>query len=449
MRQLTTIAICLFYIFLAGFLATKASAQILVTGTVVDANGSPLPTANVLILNETDSALVKGAVTDKLGNYRIAGIRPGSYILSVSMVGFQTHEESIAFNESGDTDSDIGKIILRESIEQLGEIVTKARRPLYEQEIDRLVVNVQRSVTSSGSSALEVLEKSPGVQVNRQSNDISLNGKSGVIVMINDKNVRLPMETVITMLNGMSSANIDKIELITTPPAKYDAEGNAGIINIRMKEFSDLGHTGTLGTNIGFNSAETLGGNFAYSRRKEKLAFLLNYSVTYNNSEENMFGERFLDVDGFTQTIRSENFRDPITTVQNISVGFEYALTEKTDTELLLSGFQRKWDTSDISENLNHSAPGSLLILEQRINEENLWRNGIINFGLDHAFSEGRTFNFDLDYLYYKNNNPSTYQNEAITGTIPSNDPDAIKVEKETPINIWVSKLDYQHNLSP
>ncbi|GAA5520849.1 TonB-dependent receptor family protein [Aliifodinibius salicampi] len=438
----------LIYLFLVGFLTPEVVAQVQVNGTVVAADGLPLPSVNVMILNETDSALVKGAVTDDIGIYRMAGIQPGNYILSISMVGFRTHEEAISIYEPGDENFSIDKITLDESIEQLGEVVTTARRPLYEQEIDRLVVNVQRSVTSSGSTALEVLEKSPGVQVNRQSNDISLTGKSGVIVMINDKNVRLPLESVITMLNGMSAANIEKIELITTPPAKYEAEGNAGIINIQMKEYSDLGYTGSFGTNIGYSSAETLGGNFAFSRRKNKLAFLLNYSINYNNSEESMFSERFFTEDGFTQTIRSENFRDPITTVQNISMGFEYALTEKTDTELLLTGFQRKWDTSDVSESLDHSSPNSLLIMEQSINEKNLWRNGIINFGIDHVFSEDRTLNFDLDYLYYKNSNPSSYRLDVVTGDVSPNNADAINVEKETPINIWVSKLDYQHEVS-
>ncbi|MCW9708956.1 outer membrane beta-barrel family protein [Fodinibius salsisoli] len=444
-----TLPKCMIYLFFVGFLTTEVVAQVQVKGTVVDGEGLPLPSANVLILNETDSALVKGAISDELGNYQFLDINHGSYIISISMVGFKTHEELLLIEELNNEQFSIKKITLEESIEQLGEVVKTARRPLYEQEIDRLVVNVQRSVTSSGSSALEVLEKSPGVQVNRQSSDISLNGKSGVLVMINDKTVRLPLESIITMLNGMNAANIEKIELITTPPARYEAEGDAGIINIEMKEYSDLGYTGTLGTNVGYNSAETLGGNFAFSLRKKKLAFLLNYSINYNNSEEIMFGERFLTQDDFTQTIRSENFRDPITTVQNISVGFEYTLTEKTNADLLLTGFQRNWDTSDISETLDHSSPSSMLIMEQRINEKNLWRNGIVNFGVDHSFSEDRSLNFDLDYLYYKNSNPSTYRNEVITGNLSPTDPDAINVEKETPINIWVARLDYKHTISP
>lgn len=429
------------------FLHTKiATAQITITGVVLDETGSPLPTANIILLQPADSSVIKGAVTDNLGMYELNNIIPGRYLLSVSMVGFRRYVSDIF--QVNQTPISFDALNLEVSLEQMGEVVATARRPLYEQEVDRLVVNIQSSITSSGSSALEVLEKSPGVQVNRQSNELSLSGKSGVIVMINDKTVRLPLESVIAMLNGMSAANIEKIELITTPPARYEAEGNAGIINIKMKDYTDLGYTGTIGTEAGYNSAETLGGNFSFSTRKKRMAFLLNYSINYNNSEELMFSERFVTEGAFTQNVRSKNVRDPITTVQNFTAGVKYALSEKTDTELILTGFRRMWDTSDVSENLDHSGPGSLQIKEQRIQEENIWQNGILNFGIDHTFSENKSLNVDLDYMYYKNRNPSSYRIDVLTGITDPNDADAINVEKETPINIWVSKLDYQHTLS-
>ena len=380
------------------------------TGTVLDSDGNPLPTATVLILKESDSTLVKGTITDEHGSFRFTNIPDGSFLLKVSMIGFQTRHRS--FTASVDKrQSDLGEMKLSESIQQMGEIVATARKSLYEQKMDRLVVNVQRDITSSGSSALEVLEKSPGVQVNRQSNDISLNGKSGVIVMINDKEVRLPLESVITMLNGMSASNIDQIELMATPPAKYEAEGDAGIINIKMKKYSDLGYTGSVGTNAGFNSSETLGGNFSFSKRKQDFAYFVNYSINYNNSEELMFSERFLDDGSFLQTVRSNNFRDPTTTVQNISLGFEYALSDKTETEVLLTGFRRRWLTTDLAENFDHTSPGSAVMIEQNISEENLRNNAIINVGINHAFSSEKNLSFDFDYLYYKNRNPSTYKN--------------------------------------
>ena len=435
-------------LFIVVFLPVHAFAQVQIVGAVTEPDGSPIPSANVLILNPADSSLVKGAVTDNAGQFIIQNVQHGTYVLSISMIGFEGHESSIVLDDRIDGQLNLEKIMLQESLEQLGEIVATARRPLYEQQVDRLVINVQSRITTSGSSALEVLEKSPGVQLNRQSNNLSLNGKSGVIIMINDKAVRLPLEAVITMLNGMSSSNIEKIELITTPPARYDAEGNAGIINIRMKDYTDLGYTGTIGTDVGYNSAETLGGNFSFSSRMRRLALLLNYSITYNNSEEYMFSERFVTESGFTQNVRTENSRDPITAVQNFTAGIEYAITEDTDVELILTGYRRLWDTKDISENLNHASPSQLRTMEQRIQEKNLWQNGIINLGIDHAFRDDRSLNLDLDYLYYKNSNPSEYEIDVLSGNVDPNSADIINVEKETPLSFWVTKLDYQHGIS-
>ncbi|MDX1642358.1 MAG: carboxypeptidase-like regulatory domain-containing protein, partial [Balneolaceae bacterium] len=152
-----------------------AKAQGGVSGTVTDRNGSPLPTATVLLLNPADSSLVKGAITEDDGSYHFQNISPEIYILSVSMVGFKRH-----YSDSFKVENELVQrslVQLEESVEQLDQVAVTARRPLFEQKIDRLVVNVQRNITSSGNSTLEVLEKSPGILINRQSNSISLNGK--------------------------------------------------------------------------------------------------------------------------------------------------------------------------------------------------------------------------------------------------------------------------------
>jgi hypothetical protein len=175
-----------------------AEAQTSISGTILEENGSPLPTANVLLLQPEDSSVVKGAVTDNSGFYELTNISPGTYQLSVSMIGFHRYVSSVF--EVNQNSVDFDTITLRVSLEQMDEVNVTARRPLFEQKIDRLVVNVQSSITSSGSSVLQVLEKSPGIQVNRQSNTISMSGKTGVRVMINDKFVQLPIDAVVQML---------------------------------------------------------------------------------------------------------------------------------------------------------------------------------------------------------------------------------------------------------
>lgn len=432
-------------ILLSVLISVDARAQHDVSGSVLDARGETLPSATVLLLHSADSALVKGGITDQNGIFLFKDIPPGTYFLSISMVGFSTHFSS-PFKLTCDHVSPA--VRLEESIEQLGEVSVTARRQLYEKKVDRLVVNVQRSITSSGSSALEVLEKSPGIQINRQSNDLSLNGKSGVKVMMNGKIMRLPLESILTMLDGMSAANIDQIELITNPPAKYEAEGDAGMINIKTKEFSDLGYTGSVGANAGYNNAETLGGNVAFSRRGKRLAFYINYSINYDNNNLTWYNERSLDQDGFNYLVRSDNERDPVTGVQNLSIGAEYDLSDKTNVDLLLTGLRRKWETNDLSENLVRPTPGSRLLTEMHIHEVNLWRNGIINTGFEHAFEEDHLLSVDLDYLYYINDNPSTYQNRFLEGDPSLMGSEFTEVEKETPINIWVSKIDYSNKIS-
>jgi hypothetical protein len=250
------------------------------------------------------------------------------------------------------------------------------------------------------------------------------------------------------MLDGMSAANIDQIELITTPPARYEAEGDAGIIHIKMQQFTELGTTGMVSGNLGYNQAETLGGNVNISRRGSKLALYLDYSIHYDRTETNWINERFLFTDGFMGEISSDNIRSPATGVQNARVGMEYQIGSNTTAGLLLTGYQRLWKTRDLSDNIARFSPTSSLSTEMSVRETNRWNNGLVNMSLDHAFDENKTLNFDVDYLYFKNDNPSFYENRFIEGDNTLLNRERIDVTKETPINIWVSKLDYRQALS-
>ena len=147
---------------------------------------------------------------------------------------------------------------------QIQEVDVVAKKPVYELKVDRMVVNVENSITSSGNTALEVLEKSPGVVVDRQNNGISLVGKSGVMVIINGKRTPLPVDAAIQMLDGMNADNVKRIELITTPPAKYDAEGDAGIINIVLKKHEDFGTNGSFNLGAGVAKREKMNAGTQY-----------------------------------------------------------------------------------------------------------------------------------------------------------------------------------------
>lgn len=183
------------------------------------------------------------------------------------MVGFARSYSSEIYINTGNSNP-IVDIILIENTKELEEIVIKAEKPLYEQTIDRMVVNVQSSPIMAGNSVMEILERSPGIIVNRHNFGLQMNGKNGVSVMINGKMTRMAMAALFGMLDGMPASNVEKIELITTPPANFDAEGNAGFINIILKRNDYEGVNGGISAMIGHARREKFmgSGNINYRR---------------------------------------------------------------------------------------------------------------------------------------------------------------------------------------
>ena len=169
-------------------------------------------------LARPDSSILKTVSADGYGEFIFENVSPGFYLVSSSLVGYSKfYSDTISVENNNIILPDI---ILKEATTELNVVTVKAKKPLFEQKIDRLVVNVQSSITSSGNTVLDVLQKSPGIVVNRQNNTITMNGKSGVKIMINGKIIELPLDVVVQMLDGMSSSNVEKIELITAPSCK-------------------------------------------------------------------------------------------------------------------------------------------------------------------------------------------------------------------------------------
>ncbi|MEX2567216.1 MAG: carboxypeptidase-like regulatory domain-containing protein [Cyclobacteriaceae bacterium] len=208
-----------FLLFLCFELPALLCAQNQISGTVQNVNGTPLPFANVLLLSDKDSSLVKGAVSETKGNFYFNQVPPNKYLISITSVGFHSYLDRIKMPL--DEQFMLPPAILKELEEELEEVTVTAQKPLYEKQTDRMVVNVQESITAAGSSVLEVLSRSPGVLVNQQQYNITLNGREGVMVMVNNTLTRMPMESVMQMLEGMSAANVEKIELISQPPPTW------------------------------------------------------------------------------------------------------------------------------------------------------------------------------------------------------------------------------------
>ncbi len=216
-----------------------------ITGTVTDAGGKPLEAATVQLLKADKKVVVKAVVTNKEGVYEITQLAAGKYVVSVTAVGFTAAGSTAIELSSSKTTVALPVIRMTAVSTELNAVTVTGHKPLIEQKMDRTIINVDAAPTNAGSTAMEVLEKSPGVTVN---NDgvISLKGKQGVIVMMDGKPTYLSPADLANVLKNLPASAIETIEIMTNPSSKYDASGNSGIINIKTKKSKTDGFNGSI-----------------------------------------------------------------------------------------------------------------------------------------------------------------------------------------------------------
>ena len=191
-----------------------------ITGKISDKEGNPISYAEITI--SKDNKLSEVSISDENGNFNLKVSENGNYQLAILKDGNNVFDKTISIN--GDVVENIQ--IFRKNEELIQEVVVSGKKKLIERKVDRIVFNVENSISSTGGDGIDALKITPGIRV--QNSKISMIGKSGMAVMIDDKLVQLSGDDLINYLKTISSDNIKSIEVITTPPAKYDAEGNSG-----------------------------------------------------------------------------------------------------------------------------------------------------------------------------------------------------------------------------
>lgn len=416
------------------------------TGRLTDANGVGLTYANILVLQPSDSILVRGTVTLEDGFYRIENLNNGNYVIMASMVGYQsTYSSTIQLI----SDYKMPTLVLNEG-EALDEVIVEATKPLYQQKVDRMVINVENSIVSAGGSALEILERSPGVIVDRQSNSISVIGKNGVVVMINGKINYLPGSAVVQLLDGMSASNIQSIELITTPPANFDAEGNAGYINIVLKERTDVGLNGSFSLSYGLGGhGYVTSNNINFNYRKNKVNIFGNYSYSSTAQRQIFYFNQVQVTNNDVFSKETETVRDPQKPVQNIRIGVDYEITDKTIIGLILNAVSDKHSMEGAMTNSRSATNGTPTeFIELQTDEVNHWKHFDANFNIMHHFSKNKYINFDALYLVYEDNNPIDYLTKYYDGNNDFLYDELTRSRKLTPIKRWVNNFDYSNQIN-
>jgi len=247
----------------------------------------------------------------------------------------------------------------------------------------------------------------------------------------------------------MSANNINSIELITTPPANFDAEGNAGFINIIMKERTDVGLNGSYSFTYGLGgNGSVTSDNINFNYRKDKLNIFGNYSFS-NRSQDMIFGFDREKVDNNNiLTTATVSDREPKRPVSNARLGLDFKVTNKIIMGLILNGYDSRWSMDALTNNFSTENGRPASFLEIPLDEVNHWKHFGSNYNIRHNFKENKFISFDIDYLYYKDRNPINYKNTFFDENYTFLYDELSRSRKFTPIETWVSKFDYSNKIN-
>jgi hypothetical protein len=411
--------------------------QYQLSGIISDLDGSPVPYSNIVLFSLPDSVFTKGNISDEKGHYSLEVPSEFEGYLEVSFMGYETVIKSLI------EDQITYHFQLPPISNFLDEVMVVAKRPIFEKQADRLVVNPGSNITALGGNALELLEKSPGVSINRISNDISLNGKNGVLVMINDKIRQLPQDALLQLLNSISINDIEKIELITNPSAKYDAAGSGGIIHIVMKNSNAEGVSGNIG--ITGNYAYQAGGlaNLGVNWNKGSLQGFTSLSSQLDRRKVTWSEDIFIPVGSLATFAESKIERIEKIPLHNFILGLNYLIDENTTSEFLWSTNLRFFNQNGNNAGVYQQSQGEVRNFTTELYEKNSRSLTSVYGGLKRSIHPDHHISASLEYIYSYQEQPSNYLNEFSTGETA-----IVDANKINPLSSWITKADYSWQLN-
>ena len=441
--------------FLFGILLSPffVSAQLngKIVGIVKNTNQEAIVGATVTLSKFKNDALIKATFTDADGRFEFEKLPLDSCKITVSFVGLDKYNSEIIILSAQNLSVDLPLIMLYEAkIANLKEVTVSAKKPFVERKIDRTVINPEALISNAGATSLEVLEKAPGVLVDVDGN-ITLKGKSGVVVFIDDKPTYLSAADLVNYLRSIPSSTIQSIEIMTNPPAKYEAAGNAGVINIKLKKNLAKGFNG--GVNLGYGQGRYMRTNNSvnFNYRINKFNFFSNLSVNQNNSYQDLtIWRRYFKPTGEASSAFTQNsYILRINGSANVKFGFDYYTSKKSTLGIVLSGFrnpaERNVDNNASIRNANNEITG---LVEAVSPSNSLWKNGSLNLNYAYKFdSTGKELTTNLDYINY-----NAEQSQVLTNTIYSPDNKLVSqsiLASALPASIIIqtAKLDYLNPL--
>jgi len=412
MKTLYKIAFFLTLLFTikTGFAQTNPKPNI--SGIILDETKKPADYVTVVLFKASDSSVVKTAFTDPSGTFKFTISGKGSYYYKASNMGYKTLKSKTIVLTEDHQKVDFGTAQLIASTQNLKDVNVAVTKPLIERKMDKIVMNVSNSAVMTGSTALEVLQKAPGVTVD-QNDKISMMGKQGVLIQLDGKQTYMSSADVANLLRNMQSSDIESIELITNPSSKYDASGNSGIINIKTKKNKNGGTNGSINGSLGYgkNLRANTGLNLNY--RAQKVNLFGNYSYGKFERDNLIAIDRISNgaTDTYFMQVGESNRKQYN---NNLKAGLDYFIDKKNTIGILVTGYFNHGNETSTNNTLigpSFQKIDSTLITNSL--QTNKYNNVSYNLNyksvLDTAGSE---ISADLDYSRYKGNDGSNYEND-------------------------------------
>ncbi len=438
MEILRTCFICLLLFSGSNAGLCQTAAVPAFTITIINEQNEFLEGAIIEITDTLSGKKLPSAVTDKNG-IAVLQLSPGAgYLLNAHFLGYADKRILVT-----------GKLISEKKItialvpdsKTLETVRVTSRKPFIQQAQGKVIINVDVAVTNSGTTILEVLEKSPGVMVDKNGG-ISLQGKTGVLVLIDDKQTYLSGADLNNLLSGMSSSQVEQIELITSPSSKYDASGNAGIINIKTKKNKQVGFNGVFSTAYSQGRYPKSNNSIVLNYRNGRFNTFLTYSNNYNKNFTDLYALRRYYNNGILTAMLDEptifigkNFSNTIKT------GIDFFASSKTTIGIVLSGLTiNRTNNSGALANWKNASGGTDSSIKTLGSSNYRFDNFGINLNGKHNLSKTEELSVDLDLLKYDIQNNQSFSSylqsaggysESSRGSLPST------------IHIYSAKADY------
>jgi iron complex outermembrane receptor protein len=429
---------------------SKPSTTI-ITGFLQNDQAKAMDYATVTLLRSKDSSVVKGTLTNDAGKYTLDHTTAGSYFIKATTMGFQAAYSGVFEVLANQKAVTAPLVKMQQSSRSLQGVTITSSRPLIERKLDRTVMNVENSVLAAGNNALEILERAPGVTVDKDDN-ISLKGKQGVTVMINDKLTYLSAAQLANLLRSTDGTTIKSIEIITNPSAKYDAAGNSGIINIKLKKNTQGGTNGSVTVGVAKGKYWKDNSSININHKQGNLNLFASLSRGDNKRAHNLTLNRVVtDAQGNKTYFDQLSLMPGANHYNNYRIGADYDLTTKHTIGFVVSGYGNS-GTDDNNTNTTISAhPGlvdSSLHTTSLINQS--YKNFAVNLNDRYKIdTSGQELSFDLDYSKFLNNSNANYHTDYfLSNGGRQKRPQILRNQSPSTITIYTGKADYAKPLT-